>query len=277
MPLHPQVQAHLDRLAGSNFADLHDFAPEQVRQGMKLMKQALGPGEAVASVRDRVIATEAGDLPIRIYHPQPDEQRPALVFFYGGGFVLGDLTSTPTMAWPGRSRTVPAGSSYPSTIRWPPSTNIRLRSVPAIPQRRGWPKMPRTSAATKRTSRSPVTAPAAVVALMARDAGGPAIARQVLIYPDLDFRRCNVSIQEFAGKYGNITRPTQQWFMNHYLNGVDEKLEAHVSPPLAPRLEGLHPALIVTAEFDVCATRARSTAPDFRRREFAAPSIAMTA
>lgn len=85
---------------------------------------------------------------------------------------------------------------------------------------------------------------------MARDAGGPAVSHQVLIYPDLDFRRCNVSIQEFAGKYGNISRATQQWFMNHYLNDEHEKLDAHVSPLLSPSLEGLPPALIVTAEYD---------------------------
>jgi acetyl esterase len=98
MPLHPQARAHLERLADSNFADLHAFAPEQVRQGMRLMTHALGEGQAVASVRDRVIATPAGDLPIRIYHPQPDQTRPVVVFFHGGGFVLGDLDTHDELA-----------------------------------------------------------------------------------------------------------------------------------------------------------------------------------
>jgi acetyl esterase len=85
---------------------------------------------------------------------------------------------------------------------------------------------------------------------MARDTGGPAIAHQVLIYPDVDFRRSNVSIRELAGKYGNISRATQQWFMDHYLAGEHQKLEEYVSPLLAPSLHQLPPAFIVTAEFD---------------------------
>jgi acetyl esterase len=84
---------------------------------------------------------------------------------------------------------------------------------------------------------------------MARDAGGPVIAHQVLIYPDLDFRRSNVSIREFAGKYGNISRATQHWFMDHYLTGEHEKLDPHVSPLLAPNLEDLPTAYNFTEEF----------------------------
>jgi acetyl esterase len=91
---------------------------------------------------------------------------------------------------------------------------------------------------------------AAVVALIARDQDGPALAFQLLIYPDLDFRRTNFSIREYAGKYGNITRESQNWFMDHYLNNAEEKLNPLVSPLLAPDLKGLPPALIITAEYD---------------------------
>jgi acetyl esterase len=91
---------------------------------------------------------------------------------------------------------------------------------------------------------------AAVVALKAREATGPLVAFQLLIYPDLDFRRSNYSIREFAGRYGNVSRATQGWFMDHYLSAEEEKLDPLVSPLLAPDLSGLPPALIVTAEYD---------------------------
>ncbi|ULP46417.1 alpha/beta hydrolase [Mycolicibacter virginiensis] len=252
MPLHPQVQAHLERLAGSNFADLHTFAPEQVRQAMRLMTQSLGTGEAVARVCDRAISTRAGELPVRIYHPQPDERRPVIVFFHGGGFVLGDLDTHDGLARALANRTgrVVVSVDYPLAPehKYPAAINAGFAATQWVALHGGEIGADGTDIAVAGDSAGGNLA--AVVALMARDAGAPAITHQVLIYPDLDFRRSNVSIQEFAGQYGNISRATQQWFMNHYLNDAHEKLDAHVSPLLAPSLKQLPPALIVTAEFD---------------------------
>jgi acetyl esterase len=91
---------------------------------------------------------------------------------------------------------------------------------------------------------------AAVVALRARDEGGPDLAFQLLIYPDLDFRRENRSITELAGRYGNISRDTQFWFMDLYLADESQRLDPRVSPLLEDDLTGLPPALVVTAEYD---------------------------
>lgn len=252
MALHPQVKAHLDRLAGSNFADLHNFTPEQVRQGMRLMTQALGAGEAVADVQDRVIATAAGESAIRIYHPQPDIPLPVLVFFHGGGYVLGDLVTHDGLARALANRTgrVVVSVDYPLSPehKYPAAINAGFAATQWVAAHAADFGGDATNLAVAGDSAGGNLA--AVIALLARDAGGPEIAAQVLIYPDLDFRRSNVSIREFAGKYGNISRPTQQWFMNHYLNADHEKLDGHVSPLLAPALEGLPPALIITAEYD---------------------------
>lgn len=252
MALHPQVKAHLDRLAGSNFADLHNFTPEQVRQGMRLMTQALGAGEAVADVQDRVIATAAGESAIRIYHPQPDIPLPVLVFFHGGGYVLGDLDTHDGLARALANRTgrVVVSVDYPLSPehKYPAAINAGFAATQWVAAHAADFGGDATNLAVAGDSAGGNLA--AVIALLARDAGGPEIAAQVLIYPDLDFRRSNVSIREFAGKYGNISRPTQQWFMNHYLNADHEKLDGHVSPLLAPALEGLPPALIITAEYD---------------------------
>ncbi len=252
MPLHPQVRAHLDRLAGSNFADLHAFAPDQVRQGMRLMSQSLGRRETVAAVRDRVISTEAGHLPVRIYHPRPGEPRPVLVFFHGGGYVLGDLDTHDGLARALANRTgrVVVSVDYPLAPehKYPAAVHAGFAATKWVAQNASEVGGDDTNIAVAGDSAGGNLA--AVVALLARDAGGPALRHQVLIYPDLDFRRSNVSIREFAGKYGNISRATQQWFMSHYLNNEAEKLETHVSPLLAPRLEQLPPALIITAEYD---------------------------
>ncbi|MFS2052927.1 alpha/beta hydrolase, partial [Variovorax sp. CT11-76] len=110
---------------------------------------------------------------------------------------------------------------------------------------------------------------AAVVALKARDAAGPRIAHQLLIYPDVDFRRINTSIQAYAGQYGNIGREMQHWFMDHYLDDAALKTHALVSPLLAGDLRGLPPAHIVTAEFD--ALRDEGEAYGERLREAGVP------
>lgn len=252
MPLHPQVQAHLERLAGTNFADLHAFAPEQVRQGMRLMAHRVGACETVASVRDRTISTKVGELPVRIYHPQPNQLRPVIVFFHGGGFVLGDLDTHDGLAraLANRCGRVVVSVDYPLAPehKYPAAINAAFAATTWVAEHAA--EFGGNGADLAVAGDSAGGNLAAVVALMARDAGGPAIAHQVLIYPDVDFRRSNVSIREFAGRYGNISRATQQWFMDHYLTSEDQKLDPHVSPLLAPSLEHLPTTFIVTAEFD---------------------------
>jgi acetyl esterase len=90
---------------------------------------------------------------------------------------------------------------------------------------------------------------AAVVALMARDAGGPAIRQQVLIYPVTDVMRETRSYADFAEGY-MLTRDSMRWFIAHYLRSRDDARDWRVSPLRAPSLAGLPPALIVTAGFD---------------------------
>src|SRR5262249_7747388 len=94
MPLHPQVQAHLDRLATVNFANLHTASPQQARAGARRLTAAsVGEPQEVAEVVDRVITAETGEVAVRIYRPTGGRTLPVVVFFHGGGYVLGDLDS----------------------------------------------------------------------------------------------------------------------------------------------------------------------------------------
>jgi acetyl esterase len=252
MPLHPQVQEHLDRLGATNFADLHAFTPDQVRQGMRAVSASLPPGEEVARVTDLVAATQVGDLALRVYHPSLDEHLPAIVFFHGGGFVLGDLESHDGLArrLANRSGSAVVSVEYPLApeSRFPAAPNAAFAATAWVAANGGEIGVDGSRIAVAGDSAGGNLA--AVVALKARDAGAPSVALQLLIYPDLDFRRSNFSIREFAGKYGNVSRATQDWFMDHYLESEEQKLEPLVSPLLAPDLSGLPPALIITAEFD---------------------------
>lgn len=254
MPLHPQVQAHLDRLAAINFAGLHTVAPEQARAGARRLTAAsVGDPEEVAEVIDHTIA---GEMAARVYRPagvSPDgRELPVVVFFHGGGYVLGDLDSHDGLAraLANGSRSVVVSVDYPlapehkfpvpveagfAAARWVADHAVELGIDP-------------TRLAVAGDSAGGNLA--AAVTLKARAAQAPYVRFQLLIYPDLDFRRMNYSITEFAGKYGNITREAQEWFMNHYLTSESDKLDPLVSPLLEPDLSGLPPAFIVTAEYD---------------------------
>ncbi|CAN7488440.1 alpha/beta hydrolase [Trinickia sp. LjRoot230] len=252
MPLHLQVQTHLERLAATSFAELHTLPLARVREGMRRMSQSFGEPAAVASVQDRVAHTDAGEMRVRIYHPAPGELRPVIVFFHGGGFVLGDLDTHDGLA---RALANGAGSvvvavDYPLAPehKYPAAPNAAYAAVRWVAEHA--PTFGGDAAKLAVCGDSAGGNLAAGVALRARDASGPAILFQLLIYPDLDFRRSNRSIREFAGEYGNISRATQGWFMDNYLNNEDQKLDPLVSPLLAPELARLPAALIITAEYD---------------------------
>jgi len=91
---------------------------------------------------------------------------------------------------------------------------------------------------------------ATVVAIRCRDAGGPALASQVLIYPVTDVSSFETdSHRDFAEGYF-LTRAAMNWFTGHYLPSADVTRHPEVSPLLAPNVGGLPPALVITAEFD---------------------------
>ena len=89
----------------------------------------------------------------------------------------------------------------------------------------------------------------AVVALLARERGGPKLAFQVMLFPATDFRLNTPSMQEF-GEDITPTREEMLWIMKNYLPNAADVTNPLASPLLAPDLSGLPPALIITAEYD---------------------------
>lgn len=257
MPLHPQVEAHLARLAAINFAALHTVSPRRAREGARrLAAMSVDTPEPVADVRDQVARTSVGDVPIRIYRPvEADPHQaplPVVVFFHGGGYVLGDLDSHDALArsLANGARAVVVSVDYPLAPehKFPTQIDTGFAATTWVVDHAGQLGVDPERLAVAGDSAGGNLA--AVLALKARESSGPRIALQLLIYPDLDFRRENWSITELAGRYGNITREAQVWFMDHYLDDAAQRLDPRVSPVLEPDLTGLPPAYVVTAEYD---------------------------
>ncbi|MEV6333108.1 alpha/beta hydrolase [Nocardia vinacea] len=247
--LHPQVQAYLDRLVRADFGSVHTFTPEQAREGWRRQIALLGEPEPVADIENRTVAGVGG---LRIYTPDGEGPFPALVFFHGGGFMLGDLDTHDGLCrgLANGAECVVVSVDYPLAPehKFPAAPDACFAATQWVAEHAASIGVDATRIAVGGDSAGGNLA--AVVAHMARDNDGPALIFQLLIYPDLDFRRTNFSITEYAGKYGNISRDAQHWFMDSYLNSSEEKLDPRVSPLLAPDLAGLPPALIVTAEYD---------------------------
>lgn len=257
MPLHPQVQAHLARLAAINVAGLHTVSPEQAREGARrLTAMSVDAPEPVADVGDQIARTAVGDVPLRIYRPleaNPSRApRPVVVFFHGGGYVLGDLDSHDALArsLANGAQAVVVSVDYPLAPehKYPTQIDAGFAATTWVVDHADHLGVDAARLAVAGDSAGGNLA--TVLALKARECNGPRILMQLLIYPDLDFRRENRSITEFAGRYGNITREGQAWFMDHYLDDAAQRLDPRVSPVLEPDLTGLPPAYVVTAEYD---------------------------
>jgi acetyl esterase len=252
MPLDPQAQAFLDQIAAMGGQPLSSMGVAEARQAMELLSQMRGAEVPVASAVDRTIPGPAGDIPVRIYTPNATAPLPLLVYFHGGGWVLGSLGTHD-----GICRALAAGAGcvvvavdyrlapehrYPAAAedcyaatQWCAAHATELGADAARVAVGG------DSAGGNLT---------AVVAQMARDRGGPRLVFQLLIYPATDAACDTASHRENADGY-LLTAQDMTWFWSHYLGeGTPRAAEPYASPLRAANLAGLPPALVITAEFD---------------------------
>ena len=110
MTLDPQMQAILDRMKAAGWRPTHTLSVAEARRAFK---SHIAKGAAVARTVDRSIPRPAGDIPVRIHWPAGAGPFPALVFFHGGGWVVGDLDTHDVTC---RSLTNQAGSSPPGEL-----------------------------------------------------------------------------------------------------------------------------------------------------------------
>jgi acetyl esterase len=206
-----------------------------------------------ARIENRTIPGPAGALPVRIYWPPGEGVRPAIVYFHGGGHVVGSLDSHDLVARNlcggveaivvsvdyrmGPEHRFPAAveDSF-AALEW---VHANAASLGADPDRLG---VHGDSAGANL---------AAVVAIMARDNGGPGLRLQSLVYPVADFRMESESYETYATGCGILTAGAMRWFREHYLRTMEDALDWRASPVLTPELKGVAPAVIIAAECDV--------------------------
>jgi acetyl esterase/lipase len=248
--LQPDVQMVLEALAAMDLPPLESMTAEQARAFMVLSAAERPPGPEVGEIVDGVLLGAAGELAYRLYRPPTPGPHPIVVYFHGGGWVLGDATSDDPLCRDLclRSDAIIVSSNYRhapehqfpaavddarAVVQWVADHALELGGIPGQLAVCGW-----SAGANLAT----------VVCRLARDLGGPTIGGQVLLTPTTDSDLTRGSYFDNADGYG-LTTALMRWFHAHYADPAD-RADPRLAPLLADDLSGLPPAVVVTAEFD---------------------------
>ena len=248
--LQPDVEMILIQMAAMNLPTLDSMPVDEARAFYAQMSTTRPPGPDVGEIVDGVLPGATGDLAYRLYRPPTPGPHPIVVFFHGGGWVVGDAVSDDPLCRDlcVRSDAIVISADYRhapehrfpaavddamAAVRWVADNAEALGGMPGRLAVCGW------SAGGNL---------AAVVSRLTRDAGGPHIVGQVLLTPPTEGDLTRASYVENADGYG-LTTALAQWCYDHYIDPADRR-DPRFAPLCAGDLSGLPPAIVVTAEFD---------------------------
>jgi acetyl esterase len=249
--VHPQARQILDAKAAAGAPPLWELSPDEARAGVDANAVVIGAGPDLASVRDIVIPSPAGGIKARVYSPATDAPG-VIVYFHGGGWVVGSLDG-----WDASCRALAAASGCDVV-----SVDYRLAPEHVFPAAvddafdalvwvasdgRGGLAGGRPVVVAGDSAGGNL---AAVCALRARDAGGPPLAMQLLVYPVTDSDLERRSYLQYDGNELILNRRDMVWFWDHYAPDPAARVHPDASPLRARDLSGLPPAYVITAEHD---------------------------
>lgn len=250
MPLDQTSQNLLAKLASANLPPLHESSPQQVRELRRAMRVPTNSPPVMARVEDFLIEHENGAYKARLLTPV-EKSLGCIVYFHGGGWVLGDIDDFELMA---RHLAVQSQCAvllidyrlapehpFPAAVQdayhavtWAAKNMVSLTGGPVPLIVAG-----DSAGATLAT----------VAARKAIEAGGPAITMQILVYPATDSDFSRPSYQDPANQL-LLSADSMRWFWDHYLPDPSLRSNPDASPLRAPNLRGLAPAFVLTAEYD---------------------------
>jgi acetyl esterase len=255
MALDPQVQALLEQLAAAGGPDIADMSVGQARALIADLSALGGSGPEVESVENMTVPGPGGPIPIRLYRPSSVSPSggppPLLVWFHGGGWVIGDLDSADSTARElcAGAGVVVASVDYPLAPEhpYPAGPEAVVAATRWLAEHASDLQADGTRVAVGGDSAGGNLA--ALTAIALRDQGGPDLAFQLLVYPATDLLMSYPSVRENGEGY-LLTATAIEWFVGHYLSNEADAKDPAVSPMYADDLSGLPPTLVITAEYD---------------------------
>jgi len=260
MSVHPQVQALLERVARSPLPPYHTVSPFVARRIYRDTRAALAP-KAPALPEVRLLAFH--NFAMRVYRPVAGEVMPALVYFHGGGWTIGDVDTHDALcrqlALGARCVVFSVDYRLAPEHPFPAAVADCFAATRYVAEHAGELEV-RAIAVGGDSAGGNL---AAVVSLLARDAGAPAIAFQLLVYPATD-QRCATPSHERNAEGYLLTRDAIQYFRRHYLPHERDWSDWQASPLLAKSHADLPPALVLTAGYDPLIDEGRAYADKLR-------------
>ncbi|MFD0050389.1 alpha/beta hydrolase [Actinomycetes bacterium NPDC127524] len=251
MPVNAKIKYFLDKMKEIPQMPLDKVSPEDYRKRENRGLDFQQPKEQVHDVEDKLLSLDGRDLPIRIYTPEGLAPYPALVFFHGGGWVIGSLESHDsicrTLANTSGCKVISVGYRLAPENKFPAAVNDAYDSLVRIASEHKEYEIDPARIAVGGDSAGGNLA--AVACIMSKERRGPSIIHQLLIYPSTGYEEEPPSMQENGEGY-LLTGEIMQWFRSHYFNRDEEINDPYASPFLYQDLSGLPPASIFTAEYD---------------------------
>jgi acetyl esterase len=249
--LDPQAREVMTYLTGLDLPPIDRLSPSEARRQYRDTRAALRPPlPELFEVRDLAAGGTAGAISQRLYRPA-EGVLPALVYFHGGGWVVGDLethdvvcrqiaTQAHAVVIAVDYRLAPE-HPFPAAVEdaWSATTWIAAHATELGID-------PKRLAVGGDSAGGGL---AAVVALMARDSQKLRLTLQVLVYPVTDLRAASASYSKYAEGYF-LTRAAMEWYIAQYAPTPQAIEDWRGSPLRAPWVHGVAPALVIAAELD---------------------------
>ena len=248
MQLHPYHQAIIDANEAAGRPYFHQLSAQDARELLRTTIASAPPATdlpELAGVENRSIDGPYGPIAIRIYEPVGDSLG-TCVFLHGGGWVIGDLDQVDNTCrrLTGQSRHRIVSVDYRMAPEHP---------FPA-PLDECWAALqwaantfPGSLLVAGESAGGNL---AAACAIRARDAGGPALAGQLLAYPVTDHNFETLSYREIGGRNWLLSTADMRWFWDHYCPAGVDRNNPEISPLRIASTEGLAPALVLLGELD---------------------------
>ncbi len=251
--LDPDVLLVLEMIRMAGRPPFEQLTPNEAREAYMKSRAVLQPDpEPVAEVRALSAPGPLGDIPLRLYRPAgAGERAPGLVYYHGGGWLLGSLDSHDVVCrrFANAAGCVVVSVDYRMAPEhpFPAAVDDCAEATRFVVARAASLGIDPARIAVGGDSAGGNLA--AVMALMARDGSLPPLAFQLLIYPATDMTMTTVSSQTI-GPGVPLTSATMKWFIDYYMPPATDRADWRASPARAASVAGTAPALVLTAAAD---------------------------